>query len=400
MIRPLTLAAGAALLLASVHGRAEVTSTVIDVPNTGSSIRILDVRAANPVATLVVISGGQGFLDIHDDGSMPTTEGRCGPVARNRIAFAQHGYAVALVNDAVSASLSHIQALIDYLQTRSNGPVWLIGGSSSSPTVAHLAATLPDSVPLGLIVFSPVPVPDATASAIRRPTLVVNHAADSAAEGTALYAALTATTIKEHDVLTGGGGAPCSGYHTFWGIDDAFIGALSSFIDRYDEALVSPIAPVTVVEYYNASLDHYFITWVPAEIAILDAGVQIRGWTRTGSSFAAYNVFQPGASDICRFYIPPDKGDSHFFGRGASECDATAAAHPDFVNEDPQFMYMFLPVNGTCPGASVPIYRVFSNRPDANHRYMTDRAIRDQMVAHGWLAEGDGPDRVVMCSPA
>jgi hypothetical protein len=45
------------------------------------------------------------------------------------------------------------------------------------------------------------------------------------------------------------------------------------------------------------------------------------------------------------------------------------------------------------------VYRVFSNRPDANHRYMTDRVVRDQMVAKGWLAEGDGPDLVVMCAP-
>ena len=45
------------------------------------------------------------------------------------------------------------------------------------------------------------------------------------------------------------------------------------------------------------------------------------------------------------------------------------------------------------------MYRVFSNRPDANHRYTTSRAIRDQMVAKGWLAEGDGPDLVVMCAP-
>lgn len=29
---------------------------------------------------------------------------------------------------------------------------------------------------------------------------------------------------------------------------------------------------------------------------------------------------------------------------------------------------------------------------------MTDRATRAAMVAKGWLAEGDGPDRVVMCA--
>jgi len=45
------------------------------------------------------------------------------------------------------------------------------------------------------------------------------------------------------------------------------------------------------------------------------------------------------------------------------------------------------------------VYRVFSNRADANHRYTTDRATRDLMVARGWLAEGDGADTVVMCAP-
>lgn len=39
-------------------------------------------------------------------------------------------------------------------------------------------------------------------------------------------------------------------------------------------------------------------------------------------------------------------------------------------------------------------------RADANHRYnMTDRIVRDQMVAQGWLAEGDGPNLMVMCAP-
>ena len=47
----------------------------------------------------------------------------------------------------------------------------------------------------------------------------------------------------------------------------------------------------------------------------------------------------------------------------------------------------------------VPVYRVFTNRVDANHRYTTDRATRDAMVAKGWIAEGDGEDTVVMCAP-
>ena len=46
------------------------------------------------------------------------------------------------------------------------------------------------------------------------------------------------------------------------------------------------------------------------------------------------------------------------------------------------------------------VYRVFSNRSAANHRYMIDKAVRDEMVGKGWLAEGDGPDFVVMCAPS
>ena len=157
--------------------------------------------------------------------------------------------------------------------------------------------------------------------------------------------------------------------------------------------------PVQVVEYFNTALDHYFITWVPAEIAILDAGVAIKGWQRTGSSLKAYTIAQSITTPICRYYLPPQFGDSHFFGRGTVECNATGQANPEYVLEEPAFMQLFFPIAGNCPALTTPIYRVFSNRNDANHRYMTDRALRDQMVARGWLAEGDGPDLVVMCAP-
>jgi len=158
-------------------------------------------------------------------------------------------------------------------------------------------------------------------------------------------------------------------------------------------------ATPAVVEYYNASLDHYFITWAADEIAKLDTGTEIKGWTRTGQTLKTFTVAQAGTSPVCRFYIPPELGDSHFFGRGTVECNATAAKNPSFVLEDAAFMQMTLPSAGTCPAGTAPVYRVFSNRADANHRYMTDRSIRDQMVAKGWLAEGDGPDLVVMCAP-
>jgi 6-phosphogluconolactonase (cycloisomerase 2 family) len=181
-------------------------------------------------------------------------------------------------------------------------------------------------------------------------------------------------------------------------VTDAFAGTATrtfSFTVKSDVSVPTAV----VVEYYNASLDHYFITWHTDEIAALDAGTTIKGWKRTSRTFGTYPSAQPGSSPICRYYIPPDQGDSHFFGRGTAECNATGAQHPSFELEDPTFMYMILPSEGTCPAGTIPVYRVFSNRADANHRYMTDRALRDAMVAMHWIAEGDGPDRVVMCAP-
>jgi hypothetical protein len=44
----------------------------------------------------------------------------------------------------------------------------------------------------------------------------------------------------------------------------------------------------------------------------------------------------------------------------------------------------------------VPVYRVWNQRFDSNHRYTTSTAIRDQMVARGGVAEGYGPNAVAL----
>ena len=153
------------------------------------------------------------------------------------------------------------------------------------------------------------------------------------------------------------------------------------------------------MEFYNASLDHYFLSHVAQEISDLDTGVHA-GWARTGQSFRVFTAANAQTSPVCRFYIPPAKGDSHFYGRGVQECAETGQKNPTFVNEDPQFFHVILPAAGVCPAGTIPVYRVFDNRADANHRYMVDRNIRDLMVSQQhWIAEGDGPDLVVMCVP-
>ena len=165
-------------------------------------------------------------------------------------------------------------------------------------------------------------------------------------------------------------------------------------------ATTGVVPPVTVIEYYNAAFDHFFITWVGAEIALLDAGTTVRGWTRTGRTIKVFPAAVAGTNAVCRIYIPPGKGDGHYFGRDQKECDGTMAKNPGFILESSTFLYLYPTSAGACATGTIPVYRVYSNRTDANHRYTTDRAVRDQMVARGWLAEGDGADTVVMCAPA
>ena len=76
--------------------------------------------------------------------------------------------------------------------------------------------------------------------------------------------------------------------------------------------------PVEAIEFYNAALDHYFLTVDPKEVSDLDLGVHA-GWTRTGQMFPVFGSAESAAgtsaTPVCRFYIPPQHGDSHFSRR-------------------------------------------------------------------------------------
>jgi len=157
---------------------------------------------------------------------------------------------------------------------------------------------------------------------------------------------------------------------------------------------------VDVIEFYNESQDHYFISSLQPDIDALDSG-KFAGWVRTALTFKGYPQPTPGASPVCRFYVPPAQGDSHFFSASAIECAQTQAKFPTFTLETPNAVYMDLPntTTGECPTGDVPIYRVWNARVDSNHRYTADLEIRAKMVAKGRVTEGYGPGQVIMCAP-
>jgi serine protease len=161
---------------------------------------------------------------------------------------------------------------------------------------------------------------------------------------------------------------------------------------------VPPVA--TVVEYYHQALKHYFITAKASDIALLDNGT-FAGWQRTGYVFNAYGSATAGFGPVCRFYIPPGWGDSHFYSAAQSDCEIAQATWPYFQLESTNAFYIALPDlnTGACPAGTIPVYRAWNQRFDSNHRYMTSAAVRASMVASGWVAEGYGPDKVAMCAP-
>jgi len=154
-----------------------------------------------------------------------------------------------------------------------------------------------------------------------------------------------------------------------------------------------------LVEYRHAGFDHYFLTSIADEIGKLDTGV-IAGWTRTGLEIASYPLAARGET-VCRFFSASfAPRSSHFYTASASEC-ATVKGNPVWQFEGTVFNVDVPAADGTCPASTLPVYRLYNNGKGGapNHRYTTSLAVRDDMLAQGWIPEGYGPLAVMMCAP-
>jgi hypothetical protein len=156
-----------------------------------------------------------------------------------------------------------------------------------------------------------------------------------------------------------------------------------------------------VVEYYHGGLRHYFITADPGEVAALDSGA-VAGWERTGVRFLAYDALRPGTNPVCRYYVTPAVGNSHFYSADPVECARVAEQFAGtWIHESAAVFHIALPhpVTGACPAGTRPLWRFF-NPGLLNHRYTPEVTLRNEMRADpAWIAEGYGPDSVIMCSP-
>ena len=157
---------------------------------------------------------------------------------------------------------------------------------------------------------------------------------------------------------------------------------------------------VSAVEFYHAGYDHYFVaarrrTSSISTPACIRDGIAPATASRSGNG--------PGGSTkpVCRYYIPPGYGDSHFFSAAPDECAIALVKFPWLIKETDAAFYISLPdtTTGACAANEVAVYRLWNGRADSNHRYTTSAAVKAAMIAAGYVAEGYGPDQVDMCAP-
>lgn len=162
--------------------------------------------------------------------------------------------------------------------------------------------------------------------------------------------------------------------------------------------VLAPSPYVEAAEYYHSAFDHYFVTTIADEIRKLDAG-EFVGWARTGRSINVYPVATAGLVTVCRFFSTAfGLKSSHFYTALSEEC-ALVSNNPNWMFEGYVFPVGRPLADGTCEGASIPVYRLYNEGMGGapNHRFTTDRELQEQMRAQGWTAEGHGIG-VSMCA--
>src|SRR5262249_41299956 len=137
------------------------------------------------------------------------------------------------------------------------------------------------------------------------------------------------------------------------------------------------------------------------EIAKLDAGV-FAGWQRTGQQFNVYPIADaPATSSLVQRFFSTSFApkSSHFYTANAAEYANLLGNHNSQL-EGPVFSVPLPAADGTCAEGNGPVFRFYNNGKGGapNHRFTTDPAVRAQMLAAGWIAEGAGVG-VGFCSP-
>jgi dienelactone hydrolase len=248
------------LLIVADAAQASEREIVVDVPTRpGVTQRFLYTAPSKPLGALVLFAGGHGGLQIASDGALGW--GRRNFLVRTRSLFVVQGFAVAVVDapsDLQSAPFlsgkrqraehaTDIRSVIAWLRKETKSPVWLVGTSRGTQSVAYLATELDGTdAPDGIVLTATVvrdprgrPVPQMPLHRIRVPVLVAHHERDGCsacafADVPPMMKQFT-NAPRKHLLAFDGGiaeGDPCEAmaYHGFNGIEHDVIAKIAAWV--------------------------------------------------------------------------------------------------------------------------------------------------------------------------
>ena len=256
------LALRAVLLLLAATCAFAARAEVVDLPTRpGVTERLIFLSPPAPRAAVVLLTGGDGDVLITPGGGAR----RGGNfLVRSRELFVQQGLAVAVV-DAPSdrqsppylrgfrqtpEHVADLAAVIAWLRERTQAPVWLVGTSRSTQSVAYAGIALAGTpqAPDGIVLTSTIlvdtksrPVPAMPLQRLSMPVLVVHHVNDGCdhcpfAETATLMSRLTAAPRKELIPFEGGTaeGPPCEAhaYHGYNGIEAQVVQRIAEWLTQ------------------------------------------------------------------------------------------------------------------------------------------------------------------------
>ncbi|HTQ01439.1 MAG TPA: hypothetical protein VMN56_19135, partial [Casimicrobiaceae bacterium] len=117
--------------------------------------------------------------------------------------------------------------------------------------------------------------------------------------------------------------------------------------------------------------------------------------------FSVYPDASSGGLPVCRFFSTAStKKSAHLYTADATQCAATKA-DATWQYEGIAFYAVVPDGAGNCKAGTVPVFALHNGSAGAaaSHRYTTNANVQSQMVASGWVPEGNGPLGVAMCAP-
>lgn len=238
----------------------QTEAKLVDIPTRpGVMQRLLVLTPPSPKAAVILFAGGHGGLQIASDGSLGWGKGNF--LIRSRQLFVDPGL-LTVVIDAPSDRQSSpylagfrqgpehaadVQAVIAWVRQQSGLPVWLVGTSRGTQSIAAVATRLsradgPDGLVLTSTILTDPKAPSVTAMALEKlsiPVLVVHHELDGCSHCAhsdipALMQKLDGLPRKQllsfRDGISRGDPCEAMAYHGFNGIEPEVVRQIADWV--------------------------------------------------------------------------------------------------------------------------------------------------------------------------